>query len=262
MILDQLAQQSAKRVAREKQAVPIDEIKERALSCNCNTGFPFERALKKSGISYICEVKKASPSKGIIAEQFPYLEIARDYEQAGAAAVSVLTEPLFFLGSDRYLKEIAGELTIPILRKDFTVDAYQIYQAKALGAHAVLLICALLGSDTLKKYIKICDALGLSALVEAHTPQEIRSAVNAGARMVGVNNRNLKTFEVDAQNCIKLRGMVPDNVLFIAESGIKTSRDVALLRKAGADAVLIGETLMKSPNKKAKLASLNGGPVK
>lgn len=262
MILDQLAQQSAKRVAREKQAVPIDEIKERALSCNCNTGFPFERALKKSGISYICEVKKASPSKGIIAEQFPYLEIARDYEQAGAAAVSVLTEPLFFLGSDRYLKEIAGELTIPILRKDFTVDAYQIYQAKALGAHAVLLICALLGSDTLKQYIEICDTLGLSALVEAHTPQEIRSAVNAGARMVGVNNRNLKTFEVDAQNCIKLRGMVPDNVLFIAESGIKTSRDVALLRKAGADAVLIGETLMKSPNKKAKLASLNGGPVK
>lgn len=262
MILDTLARSAAERVAREKAAVPLETVRAQALSCGRHTNFPFEQALKKEGISYICEVKKASPSKGIIAEQFPYLEIAQDYEQAGAAAVSVLTEPEFFLGSDRYLKEIAKTISTPVLRKDFTVDAYQIYQAKTLGAHAVLLICALLDCGTLRQYIELCDTLGLSALIEAHTPQEVQSAVSAGARIIGVNNRNLKTFEVDAGNCTKLRGLVPDNVLFVAESGIKTSRDIALLRETGVDAVLIGEALMKSPDKKAMLEELNGGPVK
>lgn len=261
MILDRLAQSSKERAARAKKDVPPGKMKEKALNCNCSTGFPFEQALGRSGMSYICEVKKASPSRGVIAEQFPYLDIAKAYEQAGAAAVSVLTEPEYFLGSDRYLQEIAKALSIPVLRKDFTVDEYQIYQAKTLGAHAVLLICALLDTGTLKRYIDICDTLGLSALVEAHTPKEVQSAIEAGARIIGINNRSLKTFEVDVQNCIELRGMIPDNILFIAESGVKTSGDIVSLKKAGADAVLIGETLMKSPDKKAMLEHLNGGPV-
>lgn len=261
MILDTLAQGSRERAARKKAAVPLDEIKGRALALPCNTGFPFEAALQKEGISYICEVKKASPSKGIIAEDFPYLTIAKEYEQAGAAAISVLTEPEYFLGSDRYLEEIAKSVSIPVLRKDFTVDEHQIYEAKTLGASAVLLICSLLDEQTLRYYLEICDTLGLSALVEAHTAEEIDMAVKAGARIIGVNNRNLKTFNVDVSNCARLRSLVPGNILFVAESGVKTPADINSLRNTGADAVLIGETLMKSADKKAALEILNGGTL-
>ena len=261
MILDTLAQGARQRAACNRDAVSLDDIKSMALALPRDTGFPFEAALRKKGISYICEVKKASPSKGIIAEDFPYLTIAKEYEQAGAAAISVLTEPEYFLGSDQYLKEIAQSVSIPILRKDFTVDEYQIYEAKTLGASAVLLICSLLDYKTLNYFLEICGSLGLSALVEAHTTEEVGMAVKAGARIIGVNNRNLKTFDVDVSNCKKLRSLVPDNILFVAESGVKTHGDIDSLRKTGADAVLIGETLMKSADKKTALEMLNGGAL-
>lgn len=220
--------------------------------------FAFEKALKGSGISFICEVKKASPSKGIIAQDFPYTMIACEYAEAGANAISVLTEPGYFLGSDAYLREISRVVDIPVLRKDFIIDEYQLWQSKLIGADAVLLICALLDTETLAEYIGICDELGLSALVEAHTGEEIRSALEAGARVIGVNNRDLRTFEVDINNCIKLRELVPDGITYVAESGISTREDILLLEKAGVDAVLIGEGLMKSSDRKAMLSYLRG----
>ena len=220
--------------------------------------FPFERALRGERMAFICECKKASPSKGLIAPDFPYLEIAKSYEAAGASAISVLTEPEWFLGSDQYLKEIAAAVKIPCLRKDFTVDEYMIYEAKTLGASAVLLICALLDTETLRRYIGICDALGLSALVEAHDEAEVRSAADAGARILGVNNRNLKDFTVDFSNSIRLRSLIPEDVIFVAESGVRTHADVELLRAHKVDAALIGETLMRAPDKRAMLDELRG----
>lgn len=222
------------------------------------SGFPFEKALAEGDISFICECKKASPSKGLIAEDFPYVEIAREYERAGASCISVLTEPKWFLGSDRYLQEITEAVSIPCIRKDFTVDEYMIYEARLLGASAVLLICALLPEETIREYIGICDSLGLSALVEAHDEEEIAMALRAGARIIGVNNRNLKDFTVDVHNSERLRSLVPPSVLFVAESGIKTAEDIGVLRKAGVNGVLIGETLMRSPDKKAVLDTLKG----
>lgn len=257
MILDKIAAAARIRAAKAKEKIPEQEIKRMALQAEKGE-FLFEEALRREGVSFICEVKKASPSKGVIAEQFPYLEIAKQYEEAGAAAISVLTEPDFFMGSDLYLKEIKAKVKLPLLRKDFTVDAYQIYEAKVIGADAVLLICSLLDTDTLREYLKITDSLGLSALVEAHTKEEIEAALDAGAKIIGVNNRNLKTFEVDLDTCIRLRESVPKERLFVAESGIKTPEDVKKLTKGGVDAVLIGETLMKSNEKKELLSRLRG----
>ncbi|MGN0377543.1 MAG: indole-3-glycerol phosphate synthase TrpC [Suilimivivens sp.] len=255
-ILDTIAEYAKERVASAKAQLPLKEIKKQALSMDCNTGFPFEKALREGDISFICECKKASPSKGLIAADFPYLAIAKDYEAAGASCISVLTEPKWFLGSDKYLKEIAEAVSIPCIRKDFTVDEYMIYEAKLLGASAVLLICALLPEETIKNYIKICDSLGLSALVEAHDEEEIASAIRAGARIIGVNNRNLKDFTVDVHNSERLRRLVPESVLFVAESGIRTTEDIDVLRRANVNAVLIGETLMRAPDKKAMLDAL------
>jgi len=235
----------------------VSEIKETALSLP-SSGFRFEKALSAPELSFICEVKKASPSKGIIAEEFDYLKIAQDYERAGATAISCLTEPKWFLGKDEYLKEIASAVSIPVLRKDFTVCEYQIYEAKLLGASAVLLICALLDTDTIKKYISVCDSLGLSALVEAHDEAEIKSALSSGARIIGVNNRNLKDFTVDVNNSTRYRSIIPDNVLFVSESGIKTHEDIQVLIDNGTNAVLIGETLMRAADKKAALDELKG----
>lgn len=220
--------------------------------------FSFRERLSAPGISFICEVKKASPSKGLIAENFPYLQIAAEYEEAGAAAISVLTEPDYFMGSDEYLRQIASERNIPVLRKDFTVDEYQIYEAKILGASAVLLICAILDDNELKTFLETAHRLGLSALVEAHDEEEVRRAVAAGAGIIGVNNRDLKTFTVDINNSIKLRELVPDGVVFVSESGIRNKEDVENLRKNGTDAVLIGETLMRADDKKAMLSELAG----
>lgn len=261
MILETIALANEKRYNEIQKRIPLEEIKRRALSMEITTEFPFEKALAKDGISYICEVKKASPSKGIIAEDFPYLQIAKEYEQAGAAAISVLTEPQWFKGDNAYLEEISKSVKIPLLRKDFTVCEYQIYEAKTIGASAVLLICALLDTDTISRWIRLCDSLGLSALVEAHTKDEVKSALDAGARIVGVNNRNLKDFTVDINTCTNLRELVPKDILFVAESGIKTSEDIETLRNAGVDGVLIGETLMRAPDKKAALKELNGGQL-
>ncbi len=221
--------------------------------------FAFENALKKPDISFICECKKASPSKGLIAPDFPYLQIAKEYEMAGADCISVLTEPKWFLGSDGYLSEISESVSIPCLRKDFLVDEYMIYEARLLGASAVLLICAILSEAQIEEYIHICDNLGISALVEAHDEKEVYTALKAGARIIGVNNRNLKDFSVDTDNSRRLRELIPPEILFVSESGVKNAEDVAKLRKIGADAVLIGETLMRADDKKAKLAELRGG---
>lgn len=259
-ILEQLADHARKRVRAEMEENSLDTMRELAMSKSSVTGdlFAFEQALRKEDMSFICECKKASPSKGLIAPNFPYLEIAKEYEAAGADCISVLTEPKWFLGNDEYLKEIAEAVSIPCLRKDFTVDEYQIYQAKVLGASAVLLICSVLTEDQMKDYIRICDELGLSALVEVHDEQEVQTAINAGARIIGVNNRNLKDFSVDTDNSRRLRELIPPNVLFVSESGVRTAEDVETLRKIGADAVLIGETLMRASDKRAKLAELRG----
>ena len=256
-ILDELAGYAKIRVAREKQKISLEEIKESAFSMP-KGNFAFEKALKKNDIAFICECKKASPSKGIIAENFPYLEIAKEYEQAEADCISVLTEPSRFLGKDEYLQEIANAVKIPCLRKDFTVDEYMIYQAKLLGASAVLLICSILDKSQIKEYISMCDTLGLSALVEVHDETEMQTALQSGARIIGVNNRNLKDFSVDTDNSRKLRELVPNDIIFVSESGVKTPEDVQKLRDIGADAVLIGETLMRAENKRDMLAKLKG----
>ena len=256
-ILDQLAGHARERVAASKSSVPLEELRLQALSL-LKGDFGFEKALRKDGLSFICECKRASPSKGLIAPEYPYLQIALDYEAAGADCISVLTEPKWFLGSGRHLQEIARTASIPCLRKDFTVDEYMIYEAKVIGASAVLLICSLLNEETLREWITLSHSLGLSALVEAHDEEEIQMAVRAGARIIGVNNRNLKTFEVDINNCIRQRKHIPSDILFVAESGIKSREDVAALEKGGVDGVLIGETLMRSPDKEMTLRQLKG----
>lgn len=257
-ILDQLAEYSRLRVAEDKKKISLEEMKNIAIQTKNEKlcYFAFEKALQKDDLSFICECKKASPSKGLIEPDFRYLEIAREYEAAGADCISVLTEPKWFLGSDEYLKEIAKTVSIPCIRKDFTVDEYQIYQAKTLGAAAVLLICSILSEEQLGEYIKICDSLGISALVEIHDEKEAGMAVRAGARIIGVNNRNLKDFTVDTANSRKLRDLIPDDIIFVSESGVKSTDDIRAIREIGADAVLIGETLMRADDKKAKLDEL------
>ena len=285
-ILDEIAVRTKERIDEKKKTLSMEAIIEMTALLGCppepssggssgtslgalpgretgepddsSQGFPFEEALRGEDISFICEIKKASPSKGIIAGDFPYLKIAEEYESAGAAAISVLTEPFYFKGDDLYLREIARHVSIPLLRKDFTVDSYMIYEAKLLGASAVLLICAILDHDTLKEYIKIAHQLGLSALIEAHNEKEVEDAIHAGARIIGVNNRDLKTFHVDVTISERLRKLVPKDKIFISESGIKTSEDIGRLRKNGVNAVLIGETLMRSTDKRAELIRLRG----
>ncbi len=256
-ILDQLAGHARERTEQAKQKIPLPTLRDQAEALPKGT-FAFEQALKAPGISFICECKKASPSKGLIAPDFPYLSIAKEYQAAGADAISVLTEPKWFLGRDEYLREIAAAVSIPCLRKDFTVDEYMIYEAKVLGASAVLLICSILTPAQLRDYQAVCDGLGLSALVEAHDEGEVKMALDAGARILGVNNRNLKDFTVDTENSRRLRAMIPPSVLFVSESGVKTPADVESLRQVGADAVLIGETLMRAADKKSKLSELRG----
>lgn len=247
MILDELAAYAGERVRCAKEREDLESIRQRALK---DVGeHRFFKALSREKLSFICEVKKASPSKGVISHDFPYLNIARDYESAGADAISVLTEPKWFLGSDEIFKEIRKNVKIPMLRKDFTVDEYQIYEAKLMGADAVLLICAILDTETVRAYLKICDELGIDALVEAHNEEEVKSALWAGAKIVGVNNRNLKDFSVDFSNSGRLREMVPHDVLFVCESGVKSAKDVAEIAAMGADAALIGEALMRAENK-------------
>ena len=254
-ILDKLAAYAVERTEAAKGRVNTTEIKKMAFDMEKGS-FSFEKALKKDDLAFILECKKASPSKGLIAPDFPYLKIAKEYEAAGADCISVLTEPKWFLGSNEYLKEIAKEVSIPCLRKDFTVDEYMIYEAKTLGASAVLLICSILSKGQIEEYLGICDDLGISAIVETHDEKEVETAVDAKARIIGVNNRNLKDFTVDSSNSRRLRELIPSDRIFVSESGIKTPEDAAAVKKAGADAVLIGETLMRSDNKKEALRLL------
>ena len=254
-ILDEIAAYTKDRIAAEKDKLPLSELRSFAESMP-DDGFRFEKALKKDDIAFICECKKASPSKGVIAEEFHYLTIADEYDKAGADAISVLTEPKWFLGKDAYLQEIAEQVSIPCLRKDFTIDEYMIFQAKVFGASAVLLIVSLLPGDVLREYREIADSLGLSALVEAHDESEIETALDSGARIIGVNNRNLKDFTVDTDNSKRLRSIIPGDVIFVSESGVKTAEDVKELSDMGADAVLVGETLMRADDKKAKFKEL------
>lgn len=258
MILDKIIEATKIRVAQEKQIESPESVKAAALALPSDTGFPFEAALRQQDFNFICEVKKASPSKGIIAEHFPYLDIAKEYEVAGAAAISVLTEPDFFKGDKKYLQEIASTVKIPVLRKDFIIDEYQIYQAKVWGASAILLICACLDVPTLTKFRELADSLGLSSLVEAHDEHEVQMAIDCGARIIGVNNRNLKDFTVDVQNSVRLRNLVQDDVIFVSESGLETPEDIQVLRDNNIGVALMGETFMRSPNKVEKLAYLYG----
>lgn len=258
MILDTIAASTKERIAEHKSRISATDMKKMAYDMEIRGDFPFEKALAKKGISFICEVKKASPSKGVIAEEFPYVQIAKEYERAGADAISVLTEPAYFQGSDEYLTAIRREVQIPLLRKDFTLDEYMIHEAKVIGADAVLLICAILSENQLQEYLGIATELGLSALVEAHDEREVEMACRAGARIIGVNNRNLKDFTVDIANSIRLRSMVPSDILFVSESGMKSRADIQALTENGTDAVLIGETLMRSSNKRAMLEELAG----
>ncbi|MBQ8306579.1 MAG: indole-3-glycerol phosphate synthase TrpC [Blautia sp.] len=256
-ILDQLAAHARERTEEAKGRVPLQEMRRRAMALPKGDR-AFEKALARPGLSFICECKKASPSKGLIAPSFPYLQIAKEYEEAGADCISVLTEPKWFLGRDHYLKEITEIVRIPCLRKDFTVDEYMIHEAKVLGASAVLLIVSILEEAQIREYLEIAGELGLAALVEAHDEEEIRTALACGAGIIGVNNRNLKDFSVDTSNSLRISRLIPDGVLFVSESGVRTAADVEELKKAGADAVLIGETLMKAADKKAKLSELRG----
>ena len=258
MILDKIVEATKVRVAQEKEVETPEAVKTAALALPSDTGFPFEAALRQQDFNFICEVKKASPSKGIIAEHFPYLDIAKEYEVAGAAAISVLTEPDFFKGDKKYLQEIASTVKIPVLRKDFIIDEYQIYQAKVWGASAILLICACLDMPTLTKFRELADSLGLSSLVEAHDEHEVQMAIDCGARIIGVNNRNLKDFTVDVQNSVRLRNLVQDDVIFVSESGLETPEDIQVLRDNNIGVALMGETFMRSPNKVEKLAYLYG----
>ncbi len=260
-ILEEIAAKTKKRVEADRHSEKIQMEIRLALSGYAG-GKPdhrFLKALKKPGMSYICEVKKASPSKGVIAEDFPYLDIAGEYEKAGADAISCLTEPFWFQGSDRYLHEIVNKVSIPVLRKDFVVDEFMITQAFALGASALLLIAAILTDEQLEKYRLMAEDLNMDALVEAHDEEEVRRAAASGARIIGVNNRDLRTFQVDPQNSVRLRPLVPGETAFVSESGIRTRNDIQLLREYGVDAVLIGETLMRSSDKAAALEELNGG---
>lgn len=261
-ILELIATKTRERISEEMQKISLGEIRRQAEAQCKNDDFfsengdVFQKALSRPGISFICEVKKASPSKGIIAENFPYLDIAKEYEAAGASAISCLTEPYWFLGSDKYLKEITSGVSIPVLRKDFTVDPYMIYQAKAYGASAILLICSILDDSELRDYMQLAKALHLDVLTEAHSAGEIERASDAGAKIIGVNNRNLKTFEVDVENSRKLRSLAPKDTIFVSESGIKTADDILALYENGTDAVLIGETLMRASDKRAMLKEL------
>lgn len=258
-ILEEIAEKTKERVAYAKTQTPLEEMKTMAINMPSDTDYPFERAIGGNGLSFICEVKKASPSKGVIAPDFPYIQIAKEYEEAGADAISVLTEPYYFMGSEKYLTEIKKNVSIPLLRKDFTVDEYMVYEAKVIGASAVLLICSILTDDELLSFIRVADDLGLSALVEAHDEDEVRRAIKVGARLIGVNNRDLKTFTVDIDNSIRLRSLVPPEILFVSESGIKGEEEIIRLRENGVDGVLIGEAMMRAGDSRARmLARLKG----
>ena len=258
MILDDLVKAAEEALKGDKAAISPEQMEALAETSPYKPDFPFEKALSKDGISFICEVKSIS-SKGMISPFFPYLDIAREYERIGASAISCLTERKYFLGKPEYLRDIASIVSIPVLRKDFIIDEYQIYEARALGASAILLICAILTDEKMKHFMTLADSIGLSVLTEVHDEEEVRRALAAGARIIGVNNRNLKDFTVSLSNAVRLSSLVSEDVLFVAESGIRTRKDIETLERCGADAVLIGETFMRAPDKEKMFDTLRGG---
>ncbi|USF29252.1 indole-3-glycerol phosphate synthase TrpC [Clostridium sp. MD294] len=257
-ILEVIVKTTRTRITEEQRICPLVELKQKAEAMNANTGFPFYKALQSKNMAFICEVKKASPSKGIISEEFDFINIAKQYEKAGANAISCLTEPYYFLGRDEHLKQISENVSIPILRKDFTVSEYMIYQAKLLGASAILLVCSILKEGQLQEYLELAHSLGLSALVEARTAEEVKKAVEVGAKIIGINNRDLESFRIDMTQSQQLRNLVPDSCIFVSESGIQTPEDVIKLKQIGTNAVLVGEVLMKAENKEQTLKLLRG----
>ena len=256
MILDDIVIKQKERIAKEKKEKNIESLKLEVLNISLGEKFFFEESLRVKDFSFICEIKKASPSKGVIVEKFPYIDIAQEYETAGASAISVLTEPNFFKGNNKYLKDISGIVNIPVLRKDFIIDEYQIYQAKLIGADAILLICAILDETTLKNFLHLAKSLKLSCLVETHNEEEIKKTLNIGADIIGINNRDLKTFTVDINTSLKLRKLIPSNKILISESGIKTAEDIRILKDIGFNGALIGESMMLSDNKIEFLSKL------
>ncbi|HNX64823.1 MAG TPA: indole-3-glycerol phosphate synthase TrpC [Oscillospiraceae bacterium] len=258
MILDEIIVKRKEQLDREKERISHEKIKELAYK-TAYTPLDFKKALKKDKLSVIAEVKKASPSKGTIREDFNPVEIAVQYEKSGADAVSCLTEEYYFKGSSSYLKEIRNHMHIPILRKDFIFDEYQIYEARVIGADAILLIAAVLDTDTLVKFKKIADDLRLNCLFEVHNEEELKSVISAGAEIIGINNRNLHTFEVSLDVTRTLSAKIPDGTVIVSESGIKSNSDMKAVKGHGADAVLIGETLMKSGSIENEMKSLREG---
>ncbi|MCM1022983.1 MAG: indole-3-glycerol phosphate synthase TrpC [Prevotella sp.] len=257
MILDDITEKRREQLSREIAAVPLTEVRDIAeKAAKQPTGRSFKAALKSlPRPAVIAEVKKASPSKGIISEDFRPAEQAAAYQKAGAAAVSCLTEEYYFKGSAEYFKAVRKTVGIPMIRKDFIIDPYQIYEAKAMGADAVLLIAAILSEEQLKEYRLIAEELGMDVLAESHDERELEAVIAAGCTVFGINNRNLKTFETSLENTRRLAKLVPEGGILVSESGISTAEDMKLLADLGADAVLIGETLMRSGSMAASLAA-------
>lgn len=259
MILTQIIQSTKERVAKCQKELPLSVLREQAENLHKAKPYTrsFENALRvENRLSFICEIKKASPSKGVINETFPYLDIARAYEKAGANAISCLSEPQYFLGSDEIFTQVREICSIPMLRKDFTIDPYMIYQAKVMGADALLLIVSALDSVQLREFYALAESLGLCVLVETHTGKEIEQALDIDARIIGVNNRDLHTFSVDVQRSLELRPLVPESKVFVSESGISSVQDLRKLQEARVDSVLIGEWFMKAQESIAHIHAL------
>lgn len=249
MILDDLVAATKQRLVEEKKQVPLIELKQQAQQIPNRDSQTIINKFLEPKLHFIGEIKKSSPSKGTIVDDFPYMKIAQEYQDAKIDAISILTEPTYFQGKLAYLKEISKTSNVPLLRKDFTIDPYMIYQAKVAGASLILLIVAILDDEELISYLKLSQKLGLAALVEVHNENELQRALKANAKIIGVNNRNLKDFTVDINNSLKLRPLVPKQIPFITESGIKTSADIKKLKRAQVNGVLIGETFMKAPDR-------------
>jgi indole-3-glycerol phosphate synthase len=261
MILDDIIAYKKEELAETKRRAPLVDIKSRAAEAGPTRGFGITLAGCEE-IRLIAEVKKASPSKGVIREDFDPVTIARAYESSGASCISVLTEQKFFQGRLEYLDAIRKAVAIPLLRKDFIFDTYQIIEARAAGADAVLLIAACLERQQLEDLIGLARQLHLDVLVESHTYKELDKALLAGARLVGINNRDLTTFTVDLQTTIDLMKDIPGDRTVVSESGIRTREDVVKLQRSGVDAVLVGESLMREKDIGKKVKELLGTNAK
>jgi indole-3-glycerol phosphate synthase len=253
-IIDKIIRHKRDEVAQYRQALPLKDVRSEALMASPPRDFA--AALGAQGVSLIAEVKKASPSKGVLCENFDAVALACAYEDNGAAAVSVLTDEHFFHSSLDALRAVRGTVDLPVLRKDFVIDPYQVYEARAAGADAVLLIAAALNDGDLQTLYQLIGELGMAALVEVHDEAELERALKIDPRVVGVNNRDLRTFEVSLETTARLRALVPGDVVLVSESGIRTHEDVSRLAAIGADAMLVGEALVKAGDVGQKVQEL------